>query len=96
MLGLFHKETEEEKRQKRLAKLGDRLVRSAAQGDGAEMRACLSEGASASHVDRYGFTPGRGGGGGRAGALLSGARRPGRRPPPGVPDPKTCPIRWST
>lgn len=56
MLGLFHKETEEEKRQKRLAKLGDRLVRSAAQGDGAEMRACLSEGASASHVDRYGFT----------------------------------------
>eukprot|EP01043_Picozoa_sp_COSAG02_P060051 COSAG02_NODE_7770_length_2855_cov_2.472787_2_plen_448_part_00 len=55
MLGLFHKETEEEKRQKRLAKLGDRLVRAAEQGDEAEMQECLEEGAAAAYVDRYGF-----------------------------------------
>lgn len=56
MMGLFHKDSEEEKKQKRLAKLGDRLVRAAEQGDEAEMRGCLAEGASASYVDRYGFT----------------------------------------
>ena len=56
-MGLFHKETEEERRQKELAKLGDRLIRSAGVGDTAAMQACLAEGASASYIDRYGFTP---------------------------------------
>ena len=49
-MGLFHKDTEEEKLAKQKAHIGDRLIRAAGEGDVATMKQCLVSGPTAASV----------------------------------------------